>query len=88
MTIEDLKSAKLSPTTAGYLGVYLKLSSLLGEVSEITERETEREYSPTDVDKVNDGFNKAIYGALDEIMKLAADSIADKICTMDNKAEI
>lgn len=84
MAIEDLKSAKLSPTTAGYLGVYLKLSSLLGEVSEITERE----YSPTDVDKVNDGFNKAIYGALDEIMKLAADSIADKICTMDNKAEI
>lgn len=83
MTIEALKAAKLSPTTAGYLAVYIKLSSLLGEVSEITERE----YSPADVDNVNDGFNKAIYSALDEIMKLAADSIADKICT-DNNSEI
>ena len=84
MTIEDLKNAKLSPTTAGYLGVYLKLSSLLGEVSEITERD----YSPSDVDKVNDGFNKAIYGAFDEILKLAANSIADKICALDSNAEI
>lgn len=84
MTIEDLKNAKLSPVTAGYLGVYLKLSNLLDEVSEISERE----YYPADVDKVNNGFNKAIYGALDEIMKLATDSIADKIGTRDNKAEI
>lgn len=83
MTIENLKNAKLSLVTAGYLGVYIKLSDLLGEVSEITERE----YSPADVDNVNDGFNKAIYSALDEIMKLAADSIADKICT-DNNSEI
>ncbi len=83
MTIENLKNAKLSLVTAGYLGVYIKLSNLLGEVSEITERE----YSPTDVDNVNDGFNKAIYSALDEILKLAADSIADKICT-DNNSEI
>lgn len=83
MTIENLKNAKLSLVTAGYLGVYIKLSNLLGEVSEITERE----YSPADVDNVNDGFNKAIYSALDEIMKLAADSIADKICT-DNNSEI
>lgn len=83
MTIENLKNAKLSFVTAGYLGVYIKLSNLLGEVSEITERE----YSPADVDNVNDGFNKAIYSALDEIMKLAADSIADKICT-DNNSEI
>lgn len=70
--------------TAGYLGVYLKLSNLLDEVSEISERE----YNPADVDKVNNGFNKAIYGALEEIMKLATDSIADKIGTRDNKAEI
>lgn len=83
MTIENLKNAKLSLVTAGYLGVYIKLSDLLGEVSEITERE----YSPADVDNVNDGFNKAIYSSLDEIMKLAADSIADKICT-DNNSEI
>lgn len=74
----------MSPVTAGYLGVYLKLSNLLDEVSEISERE----YNPADVDKVNNGFNKAIYGALEEIMKLATDSIADKIGTRDNKAEI
>ena len=83
MTIENLKNATLRFVTAGYMGVYIKLSNLLGEVSEITERE----YSPADVDNVNDGFNKAIYSALDEIMKLAADSIADKICT-DNNSEI
>lgn len=84
MTIDALKTAKLSSVTAGYLAVYLKLSNLLGEVSEITERE----YSSADVDNVNDGFNKAIYGALDEIMKLVADSIVDKICYLDNNDEI
>ena len=28
MTIEDLKNVKLSPMTAGYLAIYIKLSDL------------------------------------------------------------
>ena len=36
MTIEDLKNVKLSPMTAGYLAIYIKLSDLCGEAAENT----------------------------------------------------
>lgn len=84
MTIEDLKNAKLSPATAGYLGIYLKLSDLLAEVSDVTELD----YSETEVDKVNEGFNNAIYVAMEEIMKLATQSIEEKVGSLDNNVEI
>ena len=32
MTIEDLKNVKLSPMTAGYLAIYIKLSDLCGDL--------------------------------------------------------
>ena len=37
MTIEDLKNVKLSPMTAGYLAIYIKLSDLCGEAAEVAE---------------------------------------------------
>lgn len=40
MTIEDLKNVKLSPMTAGYLAIYIKLSDLCGEAAEVTEMDT------------------------------------------------
>lgn len=79
-----MKNAKLSPATAGYLGIYLKLSDLLAEVSDVTELD----YSETEVDKVNEGFNNAIYVAMEEIMKLATQSIEEKVGSLDNNVEI
>lgn len=84
MIPEDLKNAKLSPATAGYLGIYLKLSDLLGEVSDVTELI----YLTNDVDKVNEGFNNAIYVAMEEIMKLATQSIEENLGSLDNNVEI
>lgn len=84
MIPEDLKNAKLSPVTAGYLGIYLKLSDLLGEVSDVTELI----YLTNDVDKVNEGFNNAIYVAMEEIMKLATQSIEENLGSLDNNVEI
>lgn len=84
MRPEDLKNAKLSPATAGYLGIHLKLSDLLGEVSDVTELI----YLTDDVDKVNEGFNNAIYVAMEEIMKLTTQSIEENLGSLDNNVEI
>ena len=49
MTIEDLKNVKLSPMTAGYLAIYIKLSDLCGEAAEVTEMD----YCGSAVNEVN-----------------------------------
>ena len=38
MTIEDLKNVKLSPMTAGYLAIYIKLSDLCGSSGDKKQR--------------------------------------------------
>ena len=52
MTIEDLKNAKLCQETAGYLGIYLKLSEAICEASNITEMA----YGDKFVDQINKQF--------------------------------
>ena len=84
MTIEDLKNAKLSPVTAGYLGVYLKLSEALCEASDITEMA----YGDELVEQINKQLDEAINKAMSEAMDLAIESIMDRILDLDNNAEI
>lgn len=67
MTIEDLKNVKLSPMTAGYLAIYIKLSDLCGEAAEVTEMD----YGGSAVNEVNSEFDSALGKAQDEVMKLA-----------------
>ena len=55
MTIEDLKNVKLSPMTAGYLAIYIKLSDLCGEAAEVTEMD----YGGSAVNEVNSEFDSA-----------------------------
>ena len=52
MTIEDLKNAKLSPVTAEYLGAYIKLSDIYGEVEDLVETH----YCPECVNKALENF--------------------------------
>lgn len=84
MKIEDLKNVRLSETTAGYLAIFLKLSDLYGEVSDVTELN----YPGRDVDKVNDDFYKAINKATDEVMKLAVLSITNNLWNLSNSTDI
>lgn len=84
MTIEDLKDAKLSEASRGYLAIYLKLSDLFGEVSDVTELSYE---GPT-VDDVNKGFYDALYNAQEEIMKLFVSTITENVCYLDNHTEL
>ena len=84
MTIEEIKNAKLSEMTAGYLAIYLKLDNLLKDVSDVTSME----YSGVGVDDTNEGFCDAIYHAMDEVMKLANMSITEKLGFRDNHIEI
>lgn len=84
MTIEALKSAKLSPITAGYLTIYLKLQDLYGEVSNVTEMN----YNANYVDRINEAFTDALSKAQDEIMNLAVMSITEKLGYLDNNTEL
>lgn len=84
MTIEDLKNAKLSPVTVGYLGVYLKLSEALCEASNITEMA----YGDKFVDQINKPLDEAINKAMSEAMALATDSIMSRILDLNNNTEI
>ena len=61
MTIEDLKNVKLSPMTAGYLAIYIKLSDLCGEAAEVTEMD----YCGSAVNEVNSEFDSALGKAHD-----------------------
>ena len=84
MTIEDLKDVKLSKRSRGYLAIYLKLSDLFGEVSDVTGLS----YEGPAVDDVNKGFYDAIYNAQEEVIKLFVLTITENICFLDNHTEI
>ena len=75
MTIEDLKNVKLSPMTAGYLAIYIKLSDLCGEAAKVTEMD----YGGSAVDEVNKEFDSALDKAQDEVMKLAVMSMTENL---------
>ena len=62
-----MKNVKLSPMTAGYLAIYIKLSDLCGEAAEVTEMD----YGGSAVNEVNSEFDSALGKAQDEVMKLA-----------------
>ena len=84
MTIEDLKNVKLSPMTAGYLAIYIKLSDLCGEAAEVTEMD----YGGSAVNEVNSEFDSALGKAQDEVMKLAVMSLTENLCTLSNNTEL
>lgn len=84
MTIEELKSARLGETSRGYLAIYLKLSDLFGEVSDVTELH----YSGPQVDVVNEDFTAALVKAQEEIMKLFVSTISENVCYLDNHTEL
>ena len=84
MTIEDLKNVKLSPMTAGYLAIYIKLSDLCGEAAEVTEMD----YCGSAVNEVNSEFDSALGKAQDEVMKLAVRSMTENLCTLSNNTEL
>lgn len=87
MKPEDLKNVKLSPVTAGYLGLFIKLSDICCEASNITEM-AYGEYGDKYVDKINEPLEDAISDAMSEAMQLAIDSIRDCILSLDNHTEL
>lgn len=84
MIPEDLKNAKLSPETAGYLGVYIKLSDIYGEVAGIVELG----YCPECVNNALEGFEKAMGSVMEEVMKLAVHSMNERLSTINNHTEL
>ena len=67
MTIEALKMAKLSPATAGYLAIYIKLADIFGELSDTTAKI----YDDVNVDKINNAcFNALTTGVNAVVMVL------------------
>ena len=84
MTIEDLKNVKLSPMTAGYLAIYIKLSDLFTEAAEVTGMD----YDGSAVYEINKDFNSALYKAQDEVMKLFINNMTGLIGFLDNHTEI
>lgn len=84
MTIEALKMAKLSPATAGYLAIYIKLADIFGELSDTTAKI----YDDVNVDKINNACFNALATAQDEVMKLFVNSVEENICSRSNDTEI
>lgn len=84
MTVETLKNAKLCPMTEGYLAIYLKLSDLYGEASDVTEIG----YEGPVIDKVNEGFTNALSKAQHEIMNLAVMSMTENLLAISNTTEL
>lgn len=84
MTIEALKMAKLSPATAGYLAIYIKLADIFGELSDTTAKI----YDDVNVDKINNACFNALTTARDEVMKLFVNSVEENICSRSNDTEI
>lgn len=80
MTIEALKDAKLSPMTAGYMAIYLKLLDLYTEAFQVSEMG----YIPEQVDFINQSFNAALSKTQDEIMNLAVRSTMENLSSSDN----
>lgn len=84
MTIEALKMAKLSPATAGYLAIYIKLADIFGELSDTTAKI----YDDVNVGKINNACFNALTTAQDEVMKLFVNSVEENICSRSNDTEI
>lgn len=84
MTIEALKMAKLSPATAGYLAIYIKLADIFGELSDTTAKI----YDDVNEDKINNACFNALTTAQDEVMKLFVNSVEENICSRSNDTEI
>lgn len=84
MILEDLKNAKLSPETAGYLGLYIKLSDIFCEASNITETA----YGYECADNINEPLEDALSEAMSEVMKLVVDSIRNRIHSQNNHTEL
>ncbi|WP_426694036.1 hypothetical protein [Alistipes shahii] len=84
MTAETVKGAKLSPASAGYLGIYLRISDLFEALSETTAKI----YPGPSSDTINGDCYKALEAVQDEVMKLFANSVAEHICTLNNNTEI
>lgn len=84
MIPEDLKNTQLSPETAGYLGAYLKLSDIYGEVASIVELG----YCPECVNKALEGFEEAMDSVMKEVMKLAVHSMSERLGSLDNHTEL
>lgn len=75
MKIEDLKNARLSESTAGYLALYLKMESVYDELCRITNIE----YDERSADQVNAAGYDAIAKVQEEIMNLAVTVIQEHI---------
>lgn len=84
MIPEDLKNAKLSPETAGYLGAYIKLSDIYGEIADIVESN----YCPECVNGALEGFEEAMGSVMEEVMKLAVHSMNERLGSLDNHTEL
>lgn len=84
MTAETVKGAKLSPASAGYLAIYLRISDLFEALSETTAKI----YPGPSSDTINGDCYKALTAAQDEVMKLFANSVAEHICALNNNTEI
>lgn len=84
MTIDDLKNVRLSEASRRYLGIYLKLSDLYGEVTDITGLI----YHPESVDRINEGFTEALSKLHNEAMKLFVISVEEHINDLGNHTEL
>lgn len=84
MTAETVKGAKLSPASAGYLAIYLRLSNIYEALSETTEKIYPGPYSDT----INSDCYNALVAAQDEVMKLFINSVTEHICNLNNNTEI
>lgn len=84
MIPEDLINAKLSPETAGYLGVYIKLSDIYEEIADIVESS----YCPECVNGTLEGFEEAMGSVMEEVMKLAVHSMNERLGSLDNHTEL
>ncbi len=84
MKPEDLKNVRLGPETAGYLGVYIKLSDIYGEIADIVESR----YCSECVNSALEGFEKAMGSVMEEVMKLAVHSMNERLSTINNHTEL
>lgn len=84
MTAETVKGAKLSPASAGYLAIYLRISDLFEALSETTEKI----YPGLTSDQINGDCYNALGAAQEEVMKLFTNSVSEHICALNNNTEI
>lgn len=84
MNVEDLKHARLSKQSAGYLAAYMKLDDLYGEVTNAAELAYGSSQVDEVVSRVFDGFGQA--GA--ELLRLFSESVAANVSQRANTTEL